>query len=127
MKIYGNLLKLKEYSLNIFTENSRFLIYKPMEEIYESEENGYHYGWYLLRNIPSVMKQELLETLDQDSIIILDIPTDDDPNEEIEIMVSTSSINDQNEKCYYLATSYKDCCLYPDEKLDMMFELINFY
>ena len=128
MKIYGGLLKLKEYSLNIFTESSRFLIYKPMEEIYDSEESGYHYGWYLLRNIPQKMRQELLETLDQDSIIILDIPDDDpeDPDKEVEIMISTTCINDQNEKCYYMSTSYKDCCLYPDEKLDMMFELVNY-
>lgn len=125
MKIYGGLLKLKEYSLNIFTETSRFLIYKPMEEIYDSEESGYHYGWYVLRNIHKGMKQELLETLDHDSIIILDIPDDDDPFKEVEIMISTTCINEQNEKCYYMATSYKDCCLYPDEKLDMMFELIN--
>ena len=123
-KIYSQLLHLKEYSLNIFTENTRFLIYKPMEEIYDIHEKGDNtIGWYLLRNIPLSIKCELLDTLDSDSIIILDILDDD--NNEVEIMISTTSINDQNEKCYYLASSYKDCCLYPDEKLDMMFELIN--
>jgi len=125
MKIYGELLKLKEYSLNIFTENSRFLIYKRVEDIKESEESGYKYGWYILRNIKHDIKQKLLESFEEDSIIIIDI-TDDD-NKETEIMISTTCVNEQNNKCYYMSTSYSDCCLYPDEKLDMVFEMINNY
>ena len=121
-KIYGKILNLKEYSLNIFTENTRFLIYKPIEEI-EDTDDTYNSGWYILRNIPFAMKTELLENLDPDSIIILDIP-DDDMND-VQIMIGTTTINEQNEKCFYLSKSYKDCCLYPDEKLDMMFELVN--
>jgi hypothetical protein len=141
-KFYGRLLNLKEYSLNIFNEDSKFLIYKPLEEIYEEDEidntkltetdtitynnlKTNSIGWYLLRNIPLAMKNELLETLDPDSIIILDIPDDDNKDNEIEIMIGITNINEQNEKCYYTALSYKDCCLYPDEKLDMMFELVN--
>ena len=65
------------------------------------------------------IKNDILGKIDNDSIIILDI------EENVQIMVSSTTIYEQNEKCYYTSTSYKDCTLYPDEKMAMMFELVN--
>jgi arginase family enzyme len=123
-KIYSNILNLKEYSINIFNENTRFLIYKPVDEICEETEGsiGDNYGWYILRNVPMDFKNDLLKQIDNDSITIIDIPDED---EEIQVMISSTTIFEQNDKCYYTATSYKDCTLYPDEKMAMAFELIN--
>ncbi len=128
-KIYSKLLNLKEYAINIFNEHTRFLIFKPVEELCKEEEDnqdnkGDNYGWYILRNIPLSTRNELIKDLDIDSIIMLNIPiSDDDDNQDI--MISTTTIYEQNEKCYYTAKSYKDCTLYPYEKMAMCFELIN--
>jgi hypothetical protein len=103
----------------VFDEESRFLIFKPLEEIYDEK---YGFGWYILRNINKIMQNEMLSILEPDNIIMIDIPDDDNDKH---IMISSTSINEQNEKCYYLSESYKDCCLYPDEKLSMCFELVN--
>lgn len=121
-KIYLNLLKQENIKVNIFDEESRFLIFKPLDEIYDN--NGYDNGWYILRNVNNSMKRELLESLEPDSIIMLEIP-DDDKDDDVEIMITSTNINEQNEKCYYYSKDYKDCCLYPDEKLSMCFELVN--
>jgi arginase family enzyme len=45
-KIYSKILNLKEYSINIFNENTRFLIYKPVDELCEETEDsiGDNYG-----------------------------------------------------------------------------------
>ena len=120
-KIYLNLLKQENIKVNIFDEESRFLIFKPLDEIYDN--NGYDNGWYILRNVNNSMKRELLESLETDSIIMLEIPDDD--KDDVEIMITSTNINEQNEKCYYYSKDYKDCCLYPDEKLSMGFELVN--
>ncbi len=144
-KIYSKILNLKEYAINIFNEHTRFLIFKPVEEICpEDQDNddivhlddnkGDNYGWYILRNIPLLTRNELIKELDTDAIIILNIPVNDDDNSNSDsdsandikdIMVSTTTIYEQNEKCYYTAKSYKECTLYPYEKMAMAFELIN--
>jgi arginase family enzyme len=118
-KIYLNLTSQPDFKLNVFDEESRFLIFKPLEEIYDEK---YGFGWYILRNINKIMQNEMLSILEPDNIIMIDIPDDDNDKH---IMISSTSINEQNEKCYYLSESYKDCCLYPDEKLSMCFELVN--
>jgi len=139
VKIYSKLLKLKEYSINVFNENSKFLIYKPLDEIYEideydSESDDTH-GWYILRNLNIHMRNELLEELDDNSIMTLEIPktllnkTNEDCDEfedDIEIIIGFTTMNEQNEKSYYCTKSYKDMVLYPDEKASMLFELTNF-
>jgi arginase family enzyme len=135
-KIYSKILNLKEYSINIFNEHTRFLIYKPVDELCEEKEDMYgdNYGWYILRNVPIDYKNDMLKEIDNDSITIIDIPLnneDEDVDEEdaeikeIQVMISSTTILEQNDKCYYTSTSYKDCTLYPDEKMAMAFELIN--
>ena len=143
-KIYSKIFNMKEYAINIYNENTRFLIYKPVAELCVEKENiqieenqieenqiediielnkiGDNYGWYILRNIPKDIKEELFKEIHDDSIKIITI---NDNDVEIDMMISSTTIYEQNEKCYYTANSYKDCTLYPDEKISMMFELIN--
>lgn len=123
-KIYSKILNLKEYSINIFNEHTRFLIFKPVDELCEEKEDsiGDNYGWYILRDVPMNFKNELLKEIDNDKITIIDMPYEDT---EIQVMISSTTILEQNDKCYYTSTSYKDCTLYPDEKMAMAFELIN--
>jgi arginase family enzyme len=125
-KIYSKIFDMKEYAINIHNEYTRFLIFKPVDEIcIEGDLNdiGDNYGWYILRNISKEEKEEILKEIDDDTIKIITI---NENNNEIDIMVSSTTIYEQNEKCYYTSTSYKDCTLYPDEKMNMMFELVNY-
>lgn len=126
-KIYLTLTNQKNTKVNVFDENSRFLIFKPMSEIYDKE---YGVGWYLLRNIPNDMKNEILNSIENDSMIVLNIPNIDDNNDnsdnsEDEVLISSTNILEQNEKCYYVSETYKDCCLYPDEKMAMCFNFFS--
>ncbi len=139
IKIYSKLLNLKEYALNIFNENSKFLIYKPLDEIYQLEKDpecGLD-GWYLLRNMTFGMREELLNELTDDDVIMMEIPknmlnkkNDDSDtnnvfNEDIQILIACTNMKEQEDKSYYTISSYKDMILYPDEKISMLFELTN--
>lgn len=140
-KIYSKIFDMKEYNINIYNEYSRFLIFKPIEElciesdiikndiienvyiendIIEINKIGDNYGWYILRNIPN--QEDIFKEIDNDSIKIITI---NENNNDINIMITSTTIDEQNQKCYYTVTSYTDCTLYPDEKISMMFELIN--
>jgi hypothetical protein len=131
--LYTNIMDLKEYKINVFNENTRFLIYREMMQY---EENDI--GWYILRFIPLELKQNLLKHIDDDSIKILNLEDynielynedydkeNDEENNNNLIMISATTINDQNERSFYTATSILDCVLFPIEKISMGFELIN--
>jgi len=120
-KIYGTLLNMSVKSFNVFNENSRFLIFKPLEEIEED------IGWYLLRGVDMELRNELMEKINNGQIITVKINEDDENGnlDEKEIFVTTTTIYDQNEYSYYSSEDFLDKRLYPDEKIDMMFELLN--
>jgi hypothetical protein len=118
-RIYGIILNLSVKSFNVFNENSRFLIFKPIEDI----ENDI--GWYILRGVDIVLRNELMTKIDGEEIITVKINEDNEDNEEHEIFVATTTIFDQNEYSYYSSDDFLDKRLYPDEKMDMMFELLN--
>jgi len=104
---------VKEKNLNIFTEDSRFLIYRPM-----SQNNEEDYGWYILRNTPKEYKETILKKLEINNIIDIEIDNED-------FLLSSTTINEQNDKSYYFCNSILDTVLYPQEKQSMIFELIN--
>lgn len=120
-RIYGTLLNMSLKSFNVFNENSRFLIFKPIEEIEED------IGWYLLRGVDMVLRNELMDKINNGQIITVKINEEEEENEneEKEILVTTTTIYDQNEYSYYSSEDFLDKRLYPDEKIDMMFELLN--
>ena len=120
-KIYGTLLNMSLKSFNVFNENSRFLIFKPIDEIEED------IGWYILRGVDIELRNEIMEKINNGQIITVKINDEDgDGNiDEKEIFITTSTIYDQNEYSYYSSEDFLDKRLYPDEKIDMMFELLN--
>jgi hypothetical protein len=118
-QIYGTILKIKEKKINIYNENSRFLIFKPKQEIYDEIDE---IGWYIMRNVDSTLKERLLEDIKDGEIIQIEI--EDDENIKRDILISVTTLADQNDLSYYLAEDYSDKRLYPDEKLDAYFNLI---
>ena len=161
-KITGNscrdivkyIFDIKEKSINIFTEDTRFLIYRPVEQLSvlnnsESDnsdsDNSYSdnheceiddiskyiattqqtddYGWYILRFMTLHEREKIIKEL-IDRVITISVKLDD-TDEDIEIYITTTTINEQNNKSFYLANKIEDYCLFPKEKLAMMFELVN--
>jgi len=118
-QIYGTILKIKEKKINIYNENSRFLIFKPLQEIFDEIDE---FGWYIMRNVDSDLKEKLLEDIKDGKIIQIQI--EDDDNIKRDILISVTTLDDQDALSYYLAEDYSDKRLYPDEKLDAYFNLI---
>ena len=119
-KIYGTLLNLSVKSFNVFNENSRFLIFKPIEDISND------IGWYILRGVDIELRNELMSKINEGQIITVKINEENEgQDDEQEILVTTTTIFDQNEYSYYSSEDFLDKRLYPDEKMDMMFELLN--
>lgn len=106
-------LNLKEKSLNIFNENSEFLIYRPL-----SQEAFTDVGWYILKGIDINTAHELLNNIQSEQIISLDI-------DGIDYLVTKTTVCEQQEKSCFMAECIKDITLYPNEKQLMIFELIN--
>ena len=126
--IVTTLIELKQKSINIFNEESKFLIWRKVDD-YDS------IGWYILRNVSLEDREELIRSID-DSIQMITIPNDNDNNDNnndnndnndnyINALVTVTTMKEQQEKSYYTASSVLDCCLYPGEKVNMMFELLN--
>lgn len=127
--LYRNIMDLKEKKINVFNENSRFLIYRKLEQ--ESEED---IGWYILRFLTMDNRQQILDKIMDDKIYNFNLndylDENSDENEEDiltgEILISATTMDDQNKKSYYLSKSIMDCSLFPQEKFLMGFELVNF-
>ena len=114
-RIFIDVLEIKENKINIFTEDSRFLICRPADPV-DIETD---IGWYILRNINSELKNELLHHLELVyKIITIEIDCE-------EYLVTSTTMNEQNTRSYYNANSVYDMCLFPDEKKNMMFAMLN--
>lgn len=116
------LTDLKEKSINIFNEESYFLIWRP---IYDTDEDGDEdYGWYILRDCPLDMREKLMtEDLKDDDVIITDTVIKD--GEEVDAMITKTTMKEQQDRSYYSGGSYADCILFPHEKVAMMFEMLK--
>ncbi len=127
--LYRNIMDIKEKKLNVFNENSRFLIFRKLKQ--ESEED---IGWYILRFLTIDERIKVLESIEDEKIYTINLSDygiediNDDIQDELlddEILISATNIADQNIKSYYLSKSIVDCALYPQEKFLMGFELVN--
>ena len=56
---------------------------------------------------------------------IINLVYDETDGYEKEVMITTTSVNEQNEKSYYTAETINDVVLFPQEKVCMCFELVN--
>ena len=125
--IIRNTFNIQEKSINIFTEDSRFLIYRPVNQITDDD-----IGWYILRFMTLREREIYLKTLIDSVITITVDPNFDNDNNfdydedaDFEIYVTSTSVQEQNQKSFYAANSIFDYCLFPKEKLSMAFELLN--
>lgn len=117
--------KIPEKRINIFNENSRFLIWRPVDAENNSDAG---IGWYILRGVPLDTREDILSKIEDGEIQSITIELDDsDDNLENtkDILVASTTIQEQQEKSFYMSYSYLDCVLYPSEKIDMTFELLN--
>ena len=129
--LYRNIMNLKEKKINVFNENSRFLIFREVKQ--KSEED---IGWYILRMLSMEDRQHILKHIEDDKIYTInlddfgidefDSSEDSDEILENDILITATTIEDQNLKSYYLCKSIMDCALFPQEKSLMGFELVNF-
>jgi len=110
------LFNLKEKSMNIFTDDSKFLIYRPV--IQKSDKDV---GWYIVKFM-TLEQRELFINKIGDEILTLEY---EDNGKEKEVFVMTTSVREQQEKTYYCAHTIFDHCLFPEEKISMVFELLN--
>jgi len=120
--IIRNIFDINEKSMNIFTEDSRFLIYRPVKQLFEDDK-----GWYIVRFLTLQEREIYLKYL-IDNVITITIDNtinDNEINKELEVYVTSTSMQEQNSKSFYAAKSIYDYCLFPVEKLSMTFELLN--
>lgn len=116
--IFINIFDIKEKKINIYNENSRFLIYRPRKQ--KSEED---IGWFIVRFMDIETKEKILNNIKDGSIIYINI--EDENGDEEEVMITTTTIDEQTAKSYFTAISVDECTLLPQEKMLMWFELIN--
>ncbi len=105
---------IKEKSVNIFTEDSQFLVYRPTQQ----EDPYSDIGWYIMRGLNLNDREGFINKIPNDEIITIEIDNE-------EYFVTKTTMNEQNETSYYCATTINDVVLFPEEKVCMCFELIN--
>lgn len=113
------LFNIKEKTVNIFSEDSQFLIYRPFDQ----KDSDTDIGWYILRGMDIKTRESLIKRIDDDQITSLDL--EDEDGEEETYLVTKTTMNEQYEKSYFTADNINDAILYPQEKSLMAFELIN--
>lgn len=116
----STLLGIKEKKINIFTEHSKFLIYRPIEQLSE-----FDVGWYILRGVPLDIKEQVIKHIDDDTITSLSIDIDGNGKEQTVLVTTTTMLEQENKSIFSKGTKITDCNLYQTEKTAMMFELIN--
>ncbi|AYV83530.1 MAG: hypothetical protein Hyperionvirus8_14 [Hyperionvirus sp.] len=116
--IIQNTFQIDEKRMNIFTEDSRFLIYRPSEQLTDND-----IGWYIVKFLTMKERSTYLEHL-TDKVITLPI-NDKELGYDMEVLITSTTIREQNEKSFYAATNILDYCLFPPEKVSMVFELLK--
>jgi len=118
--VIKNVYDVSEKKINIFTEHTKFIIYRPVEQDDKDDDplNPLDVGWYILRGLSLNKKLEIIDKLGENDIITIDVDGAD-------YYITLTSIDEQNSKSYHTAKSMLDCCLYPSEFKDMCFELVN--
>jgi arginase family enzyme len=124
--IVTTFIELKQKSINLFNEDTKFLIWRKIDDTDSI-------GWYILRGVSLQDREQLINGIG-DRIEVIPIPdsdfhsdnvTDDSLNNCFNALVTVTSMKEQQEKSYYTSETIYDCCLFPGEKLNMMFELLN--
>jgi len=112
------LFNFKEKSINIFNEQTRFLIWRPLHQTSDKDV-----GWFILKGMSLIEREEILENLGND--IIQSIPIDNNNGTISQIYITSTTMALQEQKVYLAAQNLSDCTLFPEEKINMAFELLN--
>jgi arginase family enzyme len=82
----------------------------------DDKDDEYDFGWYVMRGIPTELKEELIKKLMEveDNIISYKI-------EEEDMYISFTTIEEQESKSYYSSTCIQDRILTPGEKVNLVF------
>ena len=115
--IIRDIYNIKENAINIFSDDSKFLIYRNFEQL--SDED---IGWKIVRFMTLQQRELFISKIDDN---IINLVYDETDGYEKEVMITTTSVNEQNEKSYFVAEGVTDMCLEPQEKMFMVFELLN--
>jgi hypothetical protein len=110
---------LKTKKINIFDEDTKFLIWRPVIQLSEDD-----IGWFILRGVPDSQKEKILKEVND---TIQTITVDDDNGEPTDVLISSTTMNEQQSISYYMVDTIEDCALVPIEKVQMMFELLMKY
>lgn len=108
------LCDIKGKRVNLFSEDSWFLVYRPLEQT----DPEMDIGWYILRGLSVEQTNDILSKITDDQIITLKIDNE-------EYLITKTTVNEQNDKTYFSSTTIHDVVLFPDEKIYMIPELIN--
>jgi arginase family enzyme len=128
------MLKVREKKINIMTADSKFLIWRPREQC-----DSRDVCWSILYIGCSELKNKLIEKIEKDSELIerefddyndvCKITTynfiNEYTNEVDYTYISTTTINEQQQKVLTSQTCILDRVLSPDQKIDMAFQLIS--
>ena len=111
-----NAFDLKEKKINIFTEDSAFLIYRPLCQSKKYPD----FGWYVASKLGVDINDmdKIIKSIDSDTMICLDIDGED-------YLIAKTTMRYQNSKTYYTTTKIEDLVLFPDEKAVMCFDLLG--
>jgi len=123
MSVIENILKIfvdiKKNSINIFNENSKFLIWRKL-----GDDDEDPVGWKILKGMSLEERDRIMSSIDDDSVLTIPI-IDQDTGDSYDALVTTTTVEEQQEKSYYVTNDYLGFCLLPGEKIDMIFELLN--
>jgi arginase family enzyme len=118
-RILQIVLNITEKKMNIFTEHSKFLIWRPIEQI-EPED----VGWFVLRNVSLDIRERLIAHIGEDRIITFET-VDEETCEPIDAYITVTTLYEQQMKPYTTTNSIHDAILYPAQKVSSMFEMLN--
>lgn len=112
--IVTSIIPLDQKSINLFNEESKFLIWRRVDD-------PDPIGWHILRNMELSQREEIIKAVG-DKIETIPIQDDD---ESYYALIAVTTIKEQREKSYYVSKSLNDMCLTPNEKVSMLYELLN--
>jgi len=111
-----NAFDVKEKHINIVNEHTEFLVYREASQL----DPVCDYGWYILRGMSIEQKTEMMKIVPQDKIISVELDDGKD------YLIARTTMDEQNKKSCYNLTTVQDVVLFPSEKAEMGFEIINF-
>lgn len=117
--IVSTMGRIKKQRINLMTEDSPFLIYRPVDQLDHDD-----IGWFILRGVPTELKEKFLKSIPTDRMVSQELELDDGPKD---YYLSRTTIREQETGSYYTSTSILDQALFPQEKSLMYFELVTSY